>query len=233
MGGDTPPQRPVFPRENSVTQWDVKDLTLERAIPIKVPYQLETGLGGVWVTSWAGGRSSQLTKVDPTSGEILSVWRHLGDPGSLTISGGFVWELAFIPPAATHGWTLLQIDPSTAEVVHKVAVGGFGQGDPLSLASSGHILAVASFFEGQVLLFDARSGTADSSYAADLRIRDVSIGSQGLWLAGGHLLLELDRQTGDVLRMLRVTGAPLRTVEQTADAVWVMSRRGVFQLAPQ
>jgi hypothetical protein len=231
MGGESPPQQPKFPRENSVTQWDARGLTLEREIPVVLPEQLEAGLGGVWVTSWADGRSSRLTKIDSSTGRILNTLRLPGDPGELAVSGGSVWELTSIRTNTTHGWTLLQVDPSTADVVNEVPLTDFRQGDPLSLASSGRTLAVTSFFDGDVLLFDARSGRAESSYRADLRITDVSIGPDGLWVVGDHSLLELDRKTGDVMRRLQVKGAPLSSVEQSREELWVTSARGVFRLS--
>jgi hypothetical protein len=232
MGGDDPPPRPRFPRENSVTKWDAAKLTLDAHVPITGPYQLEGGMGAVWVTAWGTDRS-QLVALDPDSGRRMHVYEHPGDPGELVLAGGWVWDLTFIPRSSTRSgaWTLLQVDPSTGRPRGRMRLRGPRAGDPLSLDTGRGVLWIGSFETGAVYRVDLSSERLLSKISTGLRIVDVSAGPGGLWVVAGGSLARIDPRTGAVIDRFQLPGrARLWRVDQREERVWVSSNRGIFSI---
>jgi hypothetical protein len=232
MGGDDPPARPRFPRENSVTKWDAATLALDARVPIIGPYQLEGGMGAVWVTAWGTDRS-QLVALHPDSGRRLHVYEHPGDPGELALAGGWVWDLTFIPRSSTRSgaWTLLQVDPSIGRPIGRMRLRGLRAGDPLSLDAGRRELWIASFETGAVYRVDLSSERMLPKISTGLRIVDVSAGRGGLWVVAGGSLARIDRCTGAVIERFQLPGrARLWRVDQHGERVWVSSNRGIFSI---
>jgi len=229
MGGDSPPPTPEFPRENSLTRWVGGVPILRGAVPVTSPAYLDAAFGRVWVDHWADSGSAELLAYDPASDQMAKVLSHRGDPGPLVAADGAVWELAFVPRPVGLGWTLFRVDPSSGSV-RSFALPFHREGDPLSLATDGHRLYVASFFTGSVIAIAADGQRIGSKWHLPGRIVDIAADRQSIWAIDNNDVYRLDSTDGAITWKRRVAGPSMYRIYRFGHQTWISTVRGVFKL---
>jgi hypothetical protein len=227
MGGDSPPQQPEFPGENSVTRHDPSTLEMVDAIHVTGPYRISAAFGSIWVSAWGSARRSDIIRIDPARNEIVGQVRLLGDPAPLVEAAGAVWTLAKADSPRARKWILAGIHPRQMKVVQTVELPRLG--GPTSLAAWRGDLWVGGR-TGRVVRADAVTGRVVQVLDSGVPLRDLSAGPAGVWVIGPRDLVRIDE--GRPAVSYRIGGAPMWLGQQAMGRLWVMSTRGLFAWPP-
>ena len=161
----------------------------------RTPAGIAAGEGGIWVSQVNG---DSVSRIDPSSNEVIAEIPVGDGPEGVTVGGGFVWVVN-----QTEG-TLSRIDPGSNTVVDTIRLA-----EPPGQSELAEALGVPdrSFLEG----FDA-----------------VSFGEEAVWAAGSEGLaridpgsLEVTTWTPDELRLGQVTGSAAEPGDVAAGGGWV------------
>jgi hypothetical protein len=99
------------------------------ALPADLPageYQLEVGLGHVWITNFDGGGRAPLLEVDPSTGAIVNgagYSTYGNGPEDIAFLDGDVWVANHHQDAPSTSGSVVELDPATGQQIRHVTVG--------------------------------------------------------------------------------------------------------------
>jgi hypothetical protein len=198
--------------------------------------------GAVWVTMTADyPKSSEVVRIDPTTGEVIARIPVEGDARDLVVDGGGVWVYAlthFSQGEGVAGGTLYRIDPTTNRLVDTLLAGEI---PPASGVSSPPILAVGDGFVwipigggNRIVRINSVTGeVAEPPVHLDGYAWPFAVSDGGLWLRGpnsedvGAPISRVDTQTlrVDASLALEEGLAIDATYHAATDTLWLASYR--------
>jgi hypothetical protein len=229
MGGDSPPQTPEFPGENSLARLDPSTLQMTEAIPLTGPYKIVAAFGSVWVSAWGTGPGSDILRIDPQTNDVIATIHVLADPGTLMEASGSLWALAKLTRGSPRGWALLRIDAGRDEVAQIIELPRL-QG-PMSLTAGRGDLWIGGW-SGRIVRLDPETGQITLTVDTGAPVMDVSVGPAGAWVIGQRVIAEIDLRLGRVEATYRIGGAPMWFARQAIGRMWVMTNQGFFEWPP-
>jgi hypothetical protein len=227
MGGDSPPQQPEFPGENSVTRHDPSTLEILDAIPVTGPYRVAAAFESIWVSAWGRGRRSAIIRIDPDTNEVAGSLRLRGGPAPLVAAAGALWTLAKADSSPPRSWILAAIDPEQMRIARTVELPEVD--GPTALAGWRGELSVGGR-TGRVVRVDADTGHVAETVDSGVPLRDISAGPTGVWVIAQRDLVPIEE--GRRAPRYRVAGSSLWFGQQAMGRLWVMSTRGLFVWPP-
>jgi len=229
MGGDSPPQTPEFPGENSLARLDPVTLQMTKAIPLTGPYKIVAAFGSMWVSAWGAGPGSDILRIDPETNDVIASIRVPADPGTLVEASGSLWALAKVTRESPRGWALVRVDPGRDEVTQIIELPRL-QG-PMSLTVGRGDLWIGGW-SGRIVRLDPETGRITLTVVTGLPVMDISVGPVGVWVIGQRELAEVDVRSGRVEGTFRIGGAPMWFARQAEGRMWVMTNQGFFEWPP-
>jgi hypothetical protein len=229
MGGDSPPQAPEFPGENSLARLDPVTLQMTKAIPVTGPYKIVAAFGSMWVSAWGAGPGSDILRIDPETNDVIASIRVPADLGTLVEASGSLWALAKVTRGSPRGWALVRIDPGRDEVAQIIELPKLKR--PMSLAVGRGGLWIGGW-SGRVVRLDPQTGQITLTVDTGVPVMDISVGSLGAWVIGQREIAEIDVRTGRVEATYRIGGAPMWFARQAEGRMWVMTNQGFFEWPP-
>jgi streptogramin lyase len=164
--------------------------------------------GRVWLVSSDGS----VVVVEPATGDAEAF--EIGDtPERLVAGTDAVWVLD-----DTAG-TVWRLDPSTAEVVDRVALSGSHD----EATSGGGFVWVLDTGVGILTPISEGDGGVRPGIDVGADASDVAFGLGSVWVASGGEVLEIDPTTARVVRTIEIGGAPVEgiAVDEEEGALWL------------
>lgn len=230
MGGDSPPQTPEFPGENSLARLDPSTLQMTEAIPLTGPYRIVAAFGSVWVSAWGTGPGSDILRIDSATNEVIATIRIPAEPGTLTEAAGSLWALAKLTRGSPRGWALVRVDPDRNEVAQIIELPKLKS--PMSLAAGRGDLWIGGW-SGRIVRLDPETGQISLTVDTGVPVMDISVGPVGAWVIGQREIAEIDVRSGRVEATYRIGGAPMWFARQAQGRMWVMTNQGFFEWPPR
>jgi YVTN family beta-propeller protein len=185
----------------------IKDETIEASIfSGDAPYHVIAAFGSIWVSNH---RSSSVSRIDPTTNEVIERVNVGIQPGGLLAAAGSVW-------VANYGAnTVNRIDPATNDSVPFETGDGLTCGTP---AFAGGLIWVGQCDEGVTAGLDPESGTVTQTIeAAGMPAGD----GDELWLSWDHRLVRYDPGTGQEVAEVSLGSEPIASwMSFTEDRLW-------------
>jgi hypothetical protein len=229
MSGDSPPQTPEFPGENSLVRLDPSTLHMTEAIPLIGPYKIAAAFGSVWVSAWGTGPGSDILRIDPRTNDVIATIRVPADPGTLVEATGSLWALAKLTRGSPRGWALVRVDPDRNEVAQIIELPKLH--GPMSLAAGRGDLWIGGW-SGRIVRLDPETGQVTLTIDTGVPVMDVSVGPAGASVIGQREIAEIDVRSGRVEATHRIGGAPMWFARQAEGRMWIMTNQGFFEWPP-
>jgi hypothetical protein len=229
MGGDSPPQTPEFPGENSLARLDPLTLQMTEAIALTGPYKIVAAFGSVWASASGTGPGSDILRIDPETNDVIAAIRVPADPGTLVEAAGSLWALTKVTRGSPRGWVLVRVDPDRNEVAQLVELPKLD--DPASLTVGRGDLWIGGW-SGRIVRLDPETGRITLTIETGLPVMDISLGPVGAWVIGQREIAEIDVRSGRVEATYRIGGAPMWFARQAEGRMWVMTNQGFFEWPP-
>jgi YVTN family beta-propeller protein len=180
--------------------------------------------GGVWVvTSDGGTNSGTLTRVDPTSGQVVADVRVADDSHGIAAQGGYVWVTSY------SGNSVTQVDAQSNAVINTISV----DPGPRFIAGGENGVWALSQGTGTVAHIDPSSGTVLAEINANTPGGggDIAAGEGSVWVATfGKPVTRINPTTNTVVEQF--TGGDFGdAVRAGAGYVWV-SGGHISQIQP-
>ncbi len=209
------------------------DERLLAAIDIRFPDEVVAAQGYIWVKTDDG----HVVQVDPATNMVIGAVKvdTTSDPyhycQGLSSDGDSLWVCSAAGDADHHRIDVVQVDPSTRQVLATVAVNKiFDQFAMPLLLNQVWVLA-----DSGTSLVGVNATTGAMSPALDLGVRCFQLVAQANTLLAActldDLVLRIDPELGRVTE--RVTVDHPRNIYATATAVWVARDNAVVRLNPQ